>query len=449
MIKSLKQKKRIIGIMLAACLASVIFATPTFAAGSAYVSQTYVDVAEGGHVTVMLTADNAAGSYSVSSSGSASANGGGWLENESVSLDIYGASVGSGSVTIYLNDFATFDEEVISDPITITVNVYEPEGGYTPDKGGDDGGEQQQPAEEETTTADPNADKLKVTVNGAEYTVLKDLANIELPKGFTEADGTYNGEKVKVLTFGKELTLYVLKKNDDGSIIFRTYNEKDKKFEAPKTLVQNKITYYLLDIPADEKAPEGYTAKDLQIGDYTIKGYVADAKNYEDFYYIRALTDGNAGYYSYDTKQGSIQRCVSLDEALNANEIIKQMQDEADKAATKAAKTEKLLKIILLAAAVVIVGLIVALIIVALKKKKNGGGSGPKGFDDFGGSSDNNEFDESKFNIENEISNKTMETQIMDAVDVPEGVSDLDAYEMEIENLVDDVKGTSWKDLGL
>lgn len=451
MIKTIKKTKRYIVIMLAACLASVIFAIPSYAAGGPYVSETNVDVAEGSTAYVSVGVENATGSYSVSSSGCASAHGSGWLDNEAVTIGIYGASVGSGTVTIYFDTLATYDEDNLDgSSISISVNVYEPEGGYTPDKGGDDGGTaEQKPAEEETTTADPNADKLKVTVDGAEYTVLKDLASIELPKGFTEADGTYNGEKVKVLTFGKELTLYVLKKNDDGSIIFRTYNEKDKKFEAPKTLVQNKITYYLLDIPADEKAPEGYTAKDLKIGDYTIKGYVADAKNYEDFYYIRALTDGNAGYYSYDTKQGSIQRCVSLDEALNANEIIKQMQEEADKAASKAAKTAKLLKILLLAAAVVIVGLIVALIIVALKKKKNGGGSGPEGFDDFGGPGNNNEFDENKFNIENEISNETMETQIMDAVDVPEGVFDLDAYEMEIENLVDDVKGTSWKDLGL
>ena len=441
MIKALTLKKRIIGIMLAACLASVIFAVPAYADGGVYVSSTYVDVAEGGHVTIMLTASNAAGSYSVSSSGCASSNGGGWLENESVSLDIYGASVGSGTVTIYLTDFATFDEEEITEPITISVNVYAPDGGYTPDKGGEDGGQQ---PEQETTTADPNADKLKVTVDGAEYSVLKDLAGIELPKGFTEADGTYNGEKVRVLTFGKDLTLYVLKKTDDGSIIFRTYNEKDKKFEAPKTLVQNKITYYLLDIPEGEKAPEGYSEKELKVGDYSIRGYVADSKTYEDFYYIRALSDGIAGYYAYDTKQGSIQRCMNLDEALNANELIKQMQEEAEKEALKAAKTEKLLKILLLAAAVIVVGLIVALIIVAAKKKKNGG-SGPGN----SGGPKADDYETVPPSAEDELTNEFDATTTLDVDDVPDGVSDLDSYEMEIEDLIDDGTGTSWKDLGL
>ncbi|MDO4529591.1 MAG: hypothetical protein Q4B55_04200, partial [Lachnospiraceae bacterium] len=339
-------------------------------------------------------------------------------------------------VTVSLSDVGCVDgsEAPVTGGGTVSVNVYEPDGGYTPDKGGEDGG--QQPAEQETTTADPNADKLKVTVDGAEYSVLKDFAGIELPKGFTEADGTYNGEKVRVLSFGKDLTLYVLKKTDDGSIIFRTYNEKDKKFEAPKTLVQNKITYYLLDIPEGEKAPEGYTEKDLKIGDYTVKGYVADSKTYEDFYYIRALSDGTAGYYAYDTKQGSIQRCMSLDEALNANELIKQMQEEAEKEALKAAKTEKMLKILLLAAAVIVVGLIVALIIVAAKKKKNGG-SGP---DNSNGP---------KADVSDELTNEFNETAPLDEVEVPDGVSDLDAYEMEIEDLIDDEAGTSWKDLGM
>lgn len=256
MFKKINKNLKYIGIMLAACLASVIFAIPTLAAEGT-VSETYVEVAEGSTYPIYIGAIDAASPYTVSSSGSVSAriNGNGFVDDSTTEqVDIFGAGIGSGTVTVTFTDLVTNDEvELGSMSYTISVNVYEPEGGYTPDKGGDDGGEQQQPAEEETTTADPNADKLKVTVDGAEYTVLKDLASIELPKGFTEADGTYNGEKVKVLTFGKELTLYVLKKNDDGSIIFRTYNEKDKKFEAPKTLVQNKITYYLLDIPADEK----------------------------------------------------------------------------------------------------------------------------------------------------------------------------------------------------
>ena len=450
MIKRLKFQKRIIGIMLAACVASVIFAIPVYAAGASVDSN--AEVAEGSHTTIYVGADNAAGAYNISYSGNISASmlGEGWVDNSSEGIDVFGASAGSGTVTVTFYDLVTQDgQELTADgPLTYTVsiNVYTPEGGYTPDKGGDDGA---QPAEQETTTADPNADKLKVTVDGAEYTVLKDLASIELPKGFTEADGTYNGEKVKVLTFGKELTLYVLKKTDDGSVIFRTYDEKNKKFEAPKTLVQNKITYYLLDIPADEKAPEGYTAKDLKIGDYTIKGYVADSKSYEDFYYIRALTDGTAGYYAYDTKEGSIQRCVSLDEALNANEIIKQMQEEAEEAALKAEKTAKLLKLLLLAAAVIIVGLIVALIIVAVKKKKNGGGPGPNAFESSDEIYENEEFDENPFTGENDLSNEIDEVSIVDAEDVPDGVFDLDAYEMEIENLVDDEKGTSWKDLGL
>ena len=442
MIKALTLKKRIIGIMLAACLASVIFAVPAYAAGGAYVSDTYVEVAEGSTVYVSVGVDNATGSYSVSSSGCASANGSGWLDNETVTIGIFGASVGSGTVSVYFDTLATYDEDNLDGTsLSISVNVYTPDGGYTPDKGGEDGGQQ---TEQETTTADPNADKLKVTVDGAEYSVLKDLAGIELPKGFTEADGTYNGEKVRVLTFGKDLTLYVLKKTDDGSIIFRTYNEKDKKFETPKTLVQNKITYYLLDIPEGEKAPEGYTEKELKIGDYTIRGYVADSKTYEDFYYIRALSDGTAGYYAYDTKQGSIQRCMNLDEALNANELIKQMQEEAEKAALKAAKTEKLLKILLLVAAVIVVGLIVALIIVAAKKKKNGG-SGPGS----SGGPKADDYETEPPSAENELTNEFDETTTLDVDDVPDGVSDLDSYEMEIEDLIDDGTGTSWKDLGL
>ena len=111
-------EKIIPAVLACVFLVSILPAVPAFAAGSVYVDQTYVEIEEGSTVTVLFTAQNAAGSYSVSSEGCASANGGGWLDNESVSIGIYGASVGSGSVTIYLNDFATYDEEELSDPIT-------------------------------------------------------------------------------------------------------------------------------------------------------------------------------------------------------------------------------------------------------------------------------------------------------------------------------------------
>ncbi len=438
--KTLKQSKRIIAVVLAAFLASTIFVIPTFAAGGAYVSDTYVEVAEGDTAYVSVGVDNATGSYSVSSSGCASANGGGWLDNETVTIGIYGASVGSGTVTIYFDTLATYDEEALDGTsLTVSVNVYAPDGGYNPDKGQTDGGDNAQP-EEETTTADPAEEKLKVTVDGAEYVVLKDISSIEAPKGFTETDGTYNGEKIKVYSFGKDLTLYVLKKTDDGSIIFRTYNETNKKFEAPKTIEQNKITYYLLDIPADETAPEGYTAKDLKIADYTVKGYVADEKTYEDFYYIRALADGTLGYYSYDVKQGSIQRCMSLEESLNSNELIKAAQEEAQKAVEKAAKTAKLLKMLLLAAGVVILGLLAAVIVLAVKNGKNKK-NGPKGGDGSGNGIDDSEREYFDGSFE--------EDPIVETEDIPEGVNDLNAYEMEIENLIEENRPDPWKELGM
>lgn len=435
-------KKTIIGVVLAAFLASTIFVVPTFAAGGAYVSDTYVEVAEGSTAYISVGVENAAGSYSVSADGCVSANGGGWLDNETATIGIFGSSPGSGTVTIYFDTLATYDEEAKDGTtLTVSVNVYTPEDGYTPDKG-EDGAEEEK--EEETTKAE-DADKLKVTIDGAEYTVVKDLSGFELPKGFTETDGSYNGEKIKVLSFGNELTLYVLKKNDDGSIVFKVYDEKSKKFEDPKSIAQNKVQYFLLDIPADVAAPEGYTAKDVQVADYTVKGFVADDKTYEDFYYVRALADGTAGYYSFDIKQGSIQRCMSLEGALNSNEMVKAMQEEAQQAAAKAARQAKLMKILLLAAAVIIVGLLVAVIILAVKnKKKRGGGNGP-----FGSSPDDYDGPQGYGGADDFGGGGADMDPIMPDEDMPAGVHDFDAYDFEIEDLIAENKPDPWKALGM
>ena len=100
--------------------------------------------------------------------------------------------------------------------------------------------------------------------------------------------------------------------------------------------------------------------------------------------------------------------------------------------------------ILLLAAAVIVVGLIVALIIVAAKKKKNGG-SGPGN----SGGPKADDYETVPPSAEDELTNEFDATTTLDVDDVPDGVSDLDSYEMEIEDLIDDGTGTSWKDLGL
>lgn len=443
--------KKISILTVCACLAGMVFVQTAFAAGGPYVSNTSIDVVEGETVYIAVGADNAAGSYSIYSSGNASANGGGWLDNDTATIGIYGAAVGGGTVTIYFDSFATYDgDDLDGQSIEVYVNVIPADGGAVPPE---KGGEEQTPQEEqttepETTTAAPApVNKLQTSYNGASYLIQNDLTGIELPAGFQVAEGRYNGEKVKVLRFNDELTLYALRSEADGSILFLTYDEKAKQFLPPRTIVQNQSTYYLLDVPDTVQLPEGYLKKVIRINNFDVNAIVPKDSSKQDFAYVRAMVNGEAGYYSYDMKQGTFQRAPEFEALL--------------KGSTKDTKKEgmsKTMLIAIIAGGVVILGLIVAIILVASRKRRRRHHDDDDHYPDSfftDGLDEEDDFDRD-FDRDRvmELERDFFEDDLSD--DMGENVKfddtrkysrmekaranglDMDAYEMEIENLIDE-----------
>ena len=226
-----------------------------------------------------------------------------------------------------------------------------------------------------------------------------------------------------MIEYGEELTLYVLQRKDNGEIVFKILNDETGKFESPRSIKQNKIQYFLFDIPEDEKAPAGYTRKEVQIKDFDVFCFVPDDAEHADFCYVRALAEGKTGYYSFDTAQGSIQRSVDLEAASDADEKIKKMEEEYAEKQAGLAKKEKLQKYLLLAAGIIILALIIVLIIVAVKKGK-------------GVKKKNKEVFDERAPAEDDLPDETEET---------EGI---ETFEFDIENLVNDIEEDSWKKLG-
>lgn len=437
--------KRISILTVCACLAGMVFVQTAFAAGGPYVSNTSIDVVEGETVYIAVGANNAAGAYSVSSSGNAAANGGGWLDNDTATIGIYGAAVGGGTVTIYFDSFATYDgDDLDGQSIEVYVNVIPADGGAAPPEKG----EEEQTTEPETTTAAPaEANKLQASYNGGNYLVQNDLTGIELPAGFQLAEGRYNGEKVKVLRFNDELTLYALRSEADGSILFLTYDEQSKQFLPPRTIVQNQSTYYLLDVPDTVKVPEGYQKKTIRINNFDVEAIVpVDSKN-QDFAYVRAMVNGEAGYYSYDMKQGTFQRAPEFEALLK--DSVKKSENTG---------MSKTMLIAIIAGGVVILGLIIAIILVAARKRRKRYHDDDDHYPDsfFTDGPDEDEDPDPDFGrgLVRDIDTGFLEDDFLD--DIPDSGRpddtrkysriekeranklDLDEYEKDIENLIDE-----------
>ncbi len=364
----------VLSLIIALVAGGMVFTVRTYAAGDFYLSEQYITIREGESYSIAVSSWNAAGKYSVYSDGTASAYGGGWLDSgDNAMITVYGAGVGSGSVTVNLDDVATYDAEQLGGSRTVYVNVIPAESGYS---GGDRGGGEQQAAAEEAVQEEeqeqPQAeekaktDKRKVVIDNVEYSVLDDLTGIGTPAGFTVKDGKYNGENVKTLTFGKDLVIYVLKRTDNGVLSYKVLKGKD--FQDPVIVYQSGRMYYVLDLEEGYKIPEGYKAKDVKVGNGTVKGFVSGDAKLADFSYARVMKDGETGIYAYDTKEGSLQRAIDI---LTIDQTKSQVKSPGETAKElEAQRKEKALKIGIVDAVVLLMIMAVTAVIIYIKKKK-------------------------------------------------------------------------------
>jgi len=356
----MKQIKKIIPLLLLSIILSLLFSVSVLADGYAYVSDTELNIPVGETVYFSVGISNAASEYSVSSTGAAMANDYGFLDDgESVAVGVYGASVGNGTVNVVFGSFVDYDDEEGIEQVieySLNVNVYAPDGGYTGDYG--KSGELPDYNYDEVTQV---SDVLNLWLYDEPYSVLTDLSGVEKPKGFTEADGTFEGEKVKTLNYGSEIVLYALWNHWDGSVILRTYDPATQTFGEPATFKQGSNTYYLLKIPNGTELPEGYTKTELTLNSNKVEALQSGKEGYEDIYFIYALNDGQSGFYSYDKKEGTLQRTVELKPA--------QEEEQPEKAEVKKS-TIFSKKVFLIALGIAAVIIIVLIILLAVTRKK-------------------------------------------------------------------------------
>ena len=351
-------KKTLPVLLIAVLIIMICWPGKIYAAGGAYVSDDYLEIAVGETVYISVGTNNAVGAYSVSGDGCVMANDGGFLDNETATIGIYGASEGDGGVSVYFSTLATYDEEELDGTsFYIPVHVYAPDGGYTGDYGKD--GEVADYSYDDVTQV---SDNLNLWLNDEPYSVLTDLSLVDIPKGFTEADGIFEGENVKTLNYGSEIVLYALWNHWTGEVILRTYDPATKTFGEPANYKQGNHTYYLLKIPNGTEVPEGYKKTELTLNENKVEALVSEKKEYEDFYYIYAMTDGQSGFYSYDKKEGTLQRTVELKPV---------QEEEPQPEKTEVKKTSFFSnKIFLIAIGVAAVIIIILIILLAVTRKK-------------------------------------------------------------------------------
>lgn len=343
------------------------FSTSVYAA-SLGISASSRSVVNGGSVRVTVNASGLIGKFSITSSNGSVLSGGTssvWLENESKTYTFSAKSVGNATITVKTLDVADTSGNPYSGSRSVSINVVKPREkstnnnlkslsveGYTlsPEFNKDtleytveleasvekimvnaekadsyaslSGGGEITVSEgdnriEIKVTSETGKEKVYVinavvkdsnpittTVDNKELTVVKKASSLTKPDLFEETKIKINEMEVPAFYNEATKTTLVGLRDEKGKIELYIYDQDKNSYQKYLTLIGTE--FHLIQKEA-KGVPEGYQKVTKKIDDIE---YTAYQKDKSDFLllYGTILENGSEGWYSYDTKEKTLQR---------------------------------------------------------------------------------------------------------------------------------------------
>lgn len=179
--------------------------------------------------------------------------------------------------------------------------------------------EEQAPTETTTPVKVPEIEELNTStsfnVNGKDYYFYKDVNNISAPDGFQKTTVTYKNEEVPAFTsLTQNVTLFYLDDGLGGQGSFYIYDsQKDTVY--PYISLNNPSGSYIL-LSADETvtAPDGYQSTTVSLSNGSTESIATSVTAWvtgdsTEFFLLYVLnSEGEKGFYQYDSKERTLQR---------------------------------------------------------------------------------------------------------------------------------------------
>ena len=166
--------------------------------------------------------------------------------------------------------------------------------------------------EEPKQTQTVTGEGLTVTIDGISYTVQETFENGMLPDGCSKTNVNFNGQNVEAAMFdaGGLMLVYAIS-DADGSGEFFLYDQSKGTMQLFVQL-RCQENRFIVPIPSEEKAPEGFTETSMQWNNSYISAFELtdrSIRNADSFYLLYAVNEeGTKGFYLYDTMEGTYQR---------------------------------------------------------------------------------------------------------------------------------------------
>ena len=144
---------------------------------------------------------------------------------------------------------------------------------------------------------------INVSVNGTDYTVIKNSKNLTVPNNYIESKTTLNGIEVPCFTNDiNHLTLVALK-DSDGNVKFFTYNNGEYKEYIE--LASPALLIFPQAMPGDKYTT--WNKVTIKINNHDVEAL--QYKNQDNYYIVYGMNivTGDSNYYLYDVKNNSYQ----------------------------------------------------------------------------------------------------------------------------------------------
>lgn len=154
------------------------------------------------------------------------------------------------------------------------------------------------------------APTLFLSFSGAKLGVVKDVEGVTPPAGFTAAEPVSQGGDTLPLwvdASGKHTLVYLV--DEKGVAGFYLYSRTEGVLSPYLPLAYGGATYIYTGIPSEKATVPGLKAATVEAFSQTLSGWRYEDAALSDFLVLYLMDDGGQyGYYTYDTKNATLQR---------------------------------------------------------------------------------------------------------------------------------------------
>lgn len=190
----------------------------------------------------------------------------------------------------------------------------------------------------DTSDSSSSANDVEVKVDGKTYTLTDDFEDKDIPSGYSRTKVSLDGKDHQMVVNGKDSIYLGYLKNSDGKGAFFLYDKENATFSAYEEVsISDTTSIILLNDESKVKLPSRYKKAKLTLNGEEFPVW-QDTKN-EDYYIMYAMnSDGENGYYQYDSTENTYQRftgntaeAASDTKKTSGNTIVDKLQNIVEK----------------------------------------------------------------------------------------------------------------------